>query len=181
MKKNGAPPKAYLEQATLPLYRKNRLIALALFNENSESFMIKKNLRLWWLMLLSVCGPLWLLSAPTQADTEPFGKMTVDVVAKHLSEKNFHVYDANSAESFAKGHVPGALHLPFDSITAEKLPQTKGDTLLFYCMNPKCNASHAAAKRAAELGYKNVYIMPAGIDGWTKAGKPTEKMSKNAG
>ena len=31
---------------------------------------------------------------------------------------------------------------------------------------------HRAARRAAELGYKNLFIMPAGIDGWVKAGKP---------
>jgi rhodanese-related sulfurtransferase len=31
---------------------------------------------------------------------------------------------------------------------------------------------HRAARRAAELGYTNLYIMPAGIDGWNKAGLP---------
>ena len=31
---------------------------------------------------------------------------------------------------------------------------------------------HRAARRAAELGYKNLFIMPAGIDGWIRAGKP---------
>ena len=31
---------------------------------------------------------------------------------------------------------------------------------------------HHAARRAAELGYKNLFIMRAGIVGWTKAGKP---------
>ena len=30
---------------------------------------------------------------------------------------------------------------------------------------------HKAARRAAELGYSSLFIMPAGIDGWTKAGK----------
>lgn len=28
---------------------------------------------------------------------------------------------------------------------------------------------------ALDLGYKNVFIMPAGIQGWQKAGKPVEK------
>ena len=31
---------------------------------------------------------------------------------------------------------------------------------------------HQAARRAAELGYQKLYIMPAGIVGWIKAGKP---------
>jgi len=29
--------------------------------------------------------------------------------------------------------------------------------------------------RAVKLGYRNVFIMPAGIMGWEKAGKPVEK------
>jgi rhodanese-related sulfurtransferase len=28
---------------------------------------------------------------------------------------------------------------------------------------------------ALQLGYKNVFIMPAGVGGWKKAGKPLEK------
>jgi rhodanese-related sulfurtransferase len=36
-------------------------------------------------------------------------------------------------------------------------------------------ACHQAARRAVELGYTQVYIMPAGIMGWEKAGKQTEK------
>lgn len=32
-----------------------------------------------------------------------------------------------------------------------------------------------AARRAAELGWKNVFVMPAGIDGWVEAKKPVAK------
>jgi rhodanese-related sulfurtransferase len=35
-------------------------------------------------------------------------------------------------------------------------------------------ACHQAARAAVEYGYKNVYIMSVGIDGWKKAGKPVE-------
>jgi len=37
---------------------------------------------------------------------------------------------------------------------------------------------HHAARRAASLGYRNLYIMPAGIVGWTKAGNPVVKGNK---
>jgi len=36
-------------------------------------------------------------------------------------------------------------------------------------------ACHQAARAAVAYGYKNVFIMPAGIQGWEKAGKPVEK------
>ena len=37
-------------------------------------------------------------------------------------------------------------------------------------------ASHTGAGRARSLGYTNVYVMSAGTEGWTKAGKPTQKI-----
>jgi len=36
-------------------------------------------------------------------------------------------------------------------------------------------ACHQAARAAVSYGYKNVFIMPAGIQGWEKEGKPVEK------
>jgi rhodanese-related sulfurtransferase len=36
-------------------------------------------------------------------------------------------------------------------------------------------ASHAAARRAVEAGYKDVAVMADGIMGWNEAGKPTAK------
>jgi rhodanese-related sulfurtransferase len=38
-------------------------------------------------------------------------------------------------------------------------------------------ACHQAARAAVSLGYKNVFIMPAGIQGWQKAGKEVEAKS----
>jgi rhodanese-related sulfurtransferase len=35
-------------------------------------------------------------------------------------------------------------------------------------------ACHQAARAAVSLGYKNVFIMPDGIQGWKKAGKEVE-------
>jgi len=34
---------------------------------------------------------------------------------------------------------------------------------------------HHAARRAADLGYREIFIMPSGIQGWVKAGKPVVK------
>ena len=36
-------------------------------------------------------------------------------------------------------------------------------------------ACHQAARAAVKYGYKNVFIMPAGIMGWEKAKKPVDK------
>jgi rhodanese-related sulfurtransferase len=41
-------------------------------------------------------------------------------------------------------------------------------------------ACHEAARAAVKYGYKNVYIMSVGIQGWEKAGKPVEKGDPSA-
>ena len=41
-------------------------------------------------------------------------------------------------------------------------------------------ACHEAARAAVSYGYKNVYIMSAGIQGWQKPGKPVEKGDASA-
>jgi PQQ-dependent catabolism-associated CXXCW motif protein len=46
--------------------------------------------------------------------------------------------------------------------------------LMFYCLKD-CWMSWNAARRALELGYKNVDWYPEGSDGWAAAGLPLEK------
>jgi rhodanese-related sulfurtransferase len=109
---------------------------------------------------------------------EPFGSLTVDEVSKKLEQKGAYIFDANSLKVFGEGHVSGAVNLPGLKYPESILPKDKNATLIFYCKNEQCTASHEAAKQAAKYGYKNLYIMSAGIDGWAAAGKPVEKSAK---
>lgn len=75
------------------------------------------------------------------AEPEAFGRLTVDDVAAKLDEaKNgklvLALYDANSKELYAKGHLPGAKWITGD-IQAADLPADKDATLVFYCHNEK--------------------------------------------
>jgi rhodanese-related sulfurtransferase len=103
--------------------------------------------------------------------------LSVDEVAAKLKEPNTFVYDNNGADRYKKGHVPGATWIRPDEITAATLPKDKTATLVFYCANEHCMACHSGAKAALALGYTNVYIMPAGIAGWEKSGKPVTAAS----
>jgi len=55
------------------------------------------------------------------------------------------------------------------------LPRDLQATLIFYCAERRCFASHAAAREAVKLGYRSVLVMPEGIFGWVNAGLPTSK------
>jgi rhodanese-related sulfurtransferase len=85
------------------------------------------------------------------------------------------VFDANSKEHFADGHMPRAKHLAYDEVKAEALPADKNAFLVFYCWNEQCSASHRAAEAAMNLGYTNVRVYGGGIQGWKAAGKTVEK------
>ena len=90
------------------------------------------------------------------------------------------IIDVNGSESYAQGHVPGALD--YEAIQAklsDVLPKDKNALIVAYCGNPKCQAYLSAARAAEKLGYKNVKHMSAGIAGWKEAGQKTEKAQKN--
>jgi len=84
------------------------------------------------------------------------------------------VVDARIPETFAKGHVPGAINLPhrtIDSSTTASLPRDK--VIVTYCDGVFCNASTKAAAKLTALGFK-VKEMLDGMNGWMKEGYPVE-------
>jgi rhodanese-related sulfurtransferase len=73
---------------------------------------------------------------------------------------------------YYKGHIPTAISIPdsqFDKMT-DKLSQDKNTLLIFYCEGPTWKLSHKSARKAEELGYKNVKVFADGYPGWLKAG-----------
>lgn len=84
--------------------------------------------------------------------------------------KNVAILDANNENAREDaGVVPSAILLTsYNKYALSELPADKNTTLVFYCYNSYCQASHAAAERAIEAGYKDARVMKAGIVGWNK-------------
>lgn len=79
---------------------------------------------------------------------------------------DFVLLDVRSAELYARGHVPGAIHLPHGKLIESKLAAWPVDTLFVtYCAGPHCNGAARGALRLARLG-RPVKIMAGGITGW---------------
>ncbi|MGO9263830.1 MAG: rhodanese-like domain-containing protein [Candidatus Binataceae bacterium] len=100
------------------------------------------------------------------------------------TDKNsLHIYDANAAETRDQyGVIPGATLLNSDdNYDLALLPTDKDATLVFYCANTLCTASHEAARRAVKAGYEDVSVMGDGIRGWKQAGQPTTKTTTTEG
>lgn len=107
-----------------------------------------------------------------------YGEVTLDELAALVDGKGATVVDANKAERYAQGHIPGAIHTRADEhgkLTGAALPADKATKLVFYCYSEKCKASHMAAQAAVDAGYTNVFVFGGGIMAWEKAGKATEK------
>jgi rhodanese-related sulfurtransferase len=83
---------------------------------------------------------------------------------------DFVLLDVRNAELFAKGHVPGAVHLPHGKIVEAKLRDYPADTVfVVYCAGPHCNGAHKGALRLAQLG-RPVKLMIGGLTGWLDEG-----------
>ncbi len=87
------------------------------------------------------------------------------------------VVDTRSPESFANGHVPSALNIPYRTMDANTTSKLDKNTLVIaYCTSVACNASTKGAARLSALGFR-VKEMLGGIEAWQDEGYPVEKSS----
>ena len=84
--------------------------------------------------------------------------------------RQFVLLDVRSPESFAAGHVPGAINLPHRRINERNLAEYPHETLfVVYCNGPHCNGADRAALKLAMLG-RRVKKMIGGVVGWKEEG-----------
>lgn len=94
-------------------------------------------------------------------------------------EKNVIIVDVRSAKDYAKGHIPGAINIPweahagFDGNETEFPELSKDKYAYVYCYQLLCNLGQKAAKKFASLGYPVKEIV-GGFDEWKKEGNPIE-------
>jgi phage shock protein E len=157
------------------------------------------------LMVLAGCatrgGPPHMAVAPgaradtaeTTIDYAGFAALTQDLrdyrAARRVSLAEFHrmahedgtlILDARSAAAYARGHIAGAVNLPFTDFTAPRLAEVIGPRdrrILIYCNNNFGNDEAPVLMKAAPLalniptfinlygyGYKNVYELKDVVD-----------------
>ncbi|MGI8602829.1 MAG: rhodanese-like domain-containing protein [Verrucomicrobiales bacterium] len=104
-----------------------------------------------------------------------FPDISIPDLKKAIQENKVTVIDVNGTDSYKQGHIPTALNFEETKASLDKkLPADKDALVVAYCGSPACTAYTAAAKKAKELGYKNVKHLSAGISGWKAAGEKTE-------
>ena len=79
---------------------------------------------------------------------------------------DFVLLDVRAVEEYARGHVPGAVHLPHRKIIESRLSAFPAGTIfVVYCSGPHCNGAQRGAIRLARLGLP-VKLMIGGMTGW---------------
>lgn len=99
--------------------------------------------------------------------------VTVEETAALVDAGTHTIFDVNSPQRYAQGHLPGAVNIAKDAVAAS-LPDDTDAPVLFYCGSSTCQAAPNAATYAASLGYTDVSVLGAGISGWEQAGQPTQ-------
>jgi rhodanese-related sulfurtransferase len=91
------------------------------------------------------------------------------------SGERFLLVDVREDHEWAKGHLPGAVHMGRGIIERDietHMPDT-GAKMILYCGGGFRSA--LVADNLQKMGYTNVESMDGGWRGWNEAGLPTEK------
>lgn len=97
-----------------------------------------------------------------------------DVSTALTSHANLVVIDSRSNESWAQGHIPGAVHMPTAEIHRRAPSELdRSVPVVTYCWGPGCNGATKAALELARLGF-DVREMIGGFEYWAREGMPIE-------
>jgi rhodanese-related sulfurtransferase len=98
-----------------------------------------------------------------------------DVKRKLDAREKFTLVDVREESEWARGHLPGAVHLGKGIIERdiEKAVPDKSAPLVLYCGGGFRSA--LVADNLQKMGYTNVISMDGGWRAWTEAGFPVEE------
>lgn len=139
----------------------------------------------WGLALIATHG----FAQSETPSSLPGGRVISTLDARKLVDaKSAFFVDTRSVVNFGKGHVPGAIAIPYkgasedvaafdaskDQFDTSKLPPAKDKTVVFYSDGPTGWKSYKAAVWAIKAGYKDVHYMRSGWSDWQAKGLPAE-------
>lgn len=88
------------------------------------------------------------------------------------------ILDVRSAQEFERGHVPGAVHVPFTAIGARlsEIPARPDEPIVVYCLRgPRAWIAGSALRRR---GFERVIYLKGHMHGWRKGGLREESSKR---
>jgi rhodanese-related sulfurtransferase len=122
-------------------------------------------------VLMAVPG----FAADPKAPTTKVQRIDVEQYDKLRANTNNVLLDVRTKAEYEKGHIPGTTNIDISSPRFDE-SVAKLDTNKTYLVNCAVGMRSArACKKLEGMGFKNLYDLAPGFDGWKKAGKPVDK------
>ncbi len=131
--------------------------------------------RLMLIALLSV-SVVGLAARADEQAMRNVPRISIDEVKALMAKKQVILVDVRDPQSFAEGHMPGALNVPFDHIPNHVDAWKKDARLLItYCA---CTNETTAARAVVDMnafGITNAKALLGGWNEWVKRGEKIER------
>ncbi|HEX9038971.1 MAG TPA: metalloregulator ArsR/SmtB family transcription factor [Ktedonobacterales bacterium] len=112
------------------------------------------------------------LLALYQRDPTALEPLTREALRARLAAGDAIALDVRPAREFARGHIAGALSIPYDELEA-RLAELPGDReIVAYCRGPYCLFAHDTLELLTARGYRANRLLE-GYASWRAAGLPS--------
>ncbi len=81
--------------------------------------------------------------------------------------ENINIVDVRKYDDYLDGHIPYAIHVPYESIDEHYIMFEKEKINIIYCYDYNCKLGYKAAYKAAENGFP-VMVLNGGFHAWKK-------------
>jgi rhodanese-related sulfurtransferase len=104
---------------------------------------------------------------------EPFTRLSASEARQMLNNGGAQVVDVREGWEYRSGHIPGAGHIPVNTVFARRSELSPDRDIIFVCAVGQRSA--LACEMAAAAGLSRIYNVEGGTEAWIEAGYPVEK------
>ena len=104
---------------------------------------------------------------------EPFTRLSATETKEMLENGGAQVVDVREGWEYQSGHIPGADHIPVNTVFARRNELSPEKDIIFVCSVGQRSA--LACEMAAAAGLSRLYNVEGGTEAWIDAGYPVEK------
>jgi rhodanese-related sulfurtransferase len=104
---------------------------------------------------------------------EPFTRLSATETKQLMENGAVQVVDVREDWEYESGHIPGAEHIPVNTVFARRDELSRNRDVIFVCSVGQRSA--LACEMAAAAGLTRLYNVEGGTEAWINAGYPVEK------
>lgn len=122
--------------------------------------------------------PIVVAEAPPPGqpvNDKPTPLVTLEELREHMRNGSALLIDARNPDSFARGHVEGAINISAMEAETQAAPKLRNvdmdQLMIIYCSSARCQSSDFLCEYLTSLGFTNVRVFRPGWVALSKAGR----------